>query len=283
MYIFIFIGSRITVFPQELTEQGLYQKTLSSTLEQLQAGCVDHSWKLHTTPNIGFYRKLHTYLKQQPNLSKVLIGKFYCVIDGNLQKKGGRPDNIYRFVDTIVASDRHSDDSMVYSFPVSLSSMMKKCSRKVEELNAECMELRAKIEASKSQQSALKRTLCDATKENQDLRRKCNLSKAKFDKLRCENEQLEAHCIRLEEENFDLQEESSDCDISLFQPDDVEPTASGSNRKYSPEIRKIYYSLLENEVPVSKITDIVRSVVKCFNPSLDMEQLQLPKSHALAT
>lgn len=43
MYIFIFIGSRITVFPQELTEQGLYQETLSSTLEQLQAGCVDHS------------------------------------------------------------------------------------------------------------------------------------------------------------------------------------------------------------------------------------------------
>ena len=92
------------MFPPELIEQGLCQEVLSSTLEQVRAGSVDHSWKLCGTPTIGFYRKLHTYLKQQPNLSKVLIGRLYSVIDCNFQEKGSRPDNVYRFVDNIVSS-----------------------------------------------------------------------------------------------------------------------------------------------------------------------------------
>ena len=81
------------MFPPELIEQGLCQEVLSSTLEQVRAGSMDHSWKVCGTTTIGFYRKLHTYLKQQPKLSKVLIGRLYSVIDCNFQEKGSRPDN----------------------------------------------------------------------------------------------------------------------------------------------------------------------------------------------
>ena len=49
------------------------------------------------------------------------------------------------------------------------------------------------------------------------------------------------------------------------------------HQKYSPEIRKLYYSLLVDQVPVSKIAEITRTVLKCFNPSMNVEELKLPK------
>lgn len=62
----------------------------------------------------------------------------------------------------------------------------------------------------------------------------------------------------------------------------IRPTL-GNSRKYTPEIRKLYYSLLEEQVPVSKITDIIRHVLKCFNPTENVEDLQLPKDHVQVT
>ena len=246
----------------------------------MQTGSVDHTWKLCGTPTIGFYRKLHTYLKKQPKLSKVLIGRLYSVIDYNFQEKGSRPDNIYRFVDNIVSSKRQSDDPMLYYIPVvkSTSSMLKKCSQQMKELNAECEELRKKIEASRTQLRAANHALRDITNENQLLKSKCELSKAKADKLK---DQLEAECAQLEIENLDLQseEEACDSDTSFQVVHDVESTFQDiiGHRKYSPEIRKLYYNLLADQVPVSKITDIIRTVLKCFNPSMNVEELKLPK------
>lgn len=51
----------------------------------------------------------------------------------------------------------------------------------------------------------------------------------------------------------------------------------GNSQKYSPEIRKLYYNLLAEQVPVSKITDIIQYVLKCFHPTENVEDLQLPK------
>ena len=50
-----------------------------------------------------------------------------------------------------------------------------------------------------------------------------------------------------------------------------------SGRRYSPAIRKLYYGLLSNQVPSSKIVAIIKMVVKCFNPSIDVEKLKLPQ------
>ena len=166
----------------------------------MQTGIVDLSWKLRGTPTIGFYRKLHTYLKWQPKRSKVLIGRLYSIIDCNFQVNGSRPDNVYRLVDNVVSSKRqHSDDSMLYNIPVvkSTSSLLKKCSQQIEELDAECMGLRKKIEASRSQLRAVNRTLRHITNKNQRLKRKCELSEVKVDQLRDKNEQLEKECVRL--------------------------------------------------------------------------------------
>ena len=116
-----------SVFPEELIEQGLSEEVLYSTLSniQLQVGSSSHFWKLNGIPSIGFYRTLHTYLKRQPNITKMLIGKFYTTIDCNFQEKGSRPDNIYRFVENIAASKRHSYEPMVYNMPV-INNMLNK-------------------------------------------------------------------------------------------------------------------------------------------------------------
>ena len=53
-------------------------------------------WKLQHLPTIGFYRHLHHYLKSERHLSKVSIGRLYCIIDSNFEEKGSRADNIYR-------------------------------------------------------------------------------------------------------------------------------------------------------------------------------------------
>ena len=81
----------------------------------MQAGDTSYSWQLNATPRIGFYRVLHTYLKKQPRITKVLIGRFYIAVDCNLKEKGSRPDNVYRYIDNITRSKRQSDEPMVYN------------------------------------------------------------------------------------------------------------------------------------------------------------------------
>ena len=85
---------------------------------------------------------------------------------------------------------------------------------------------------------------------------------------------LEEECINFE---VDLLSETTDSADSDQDDSVMEPTLQstiGNSRKYTPEIRKLYYNLLANQVPVSKITDIIRHVLKCFNPT---ENVQLPK------
>ena len=133
-----------------------------------------------------------------------------------------------------------------------------------------------KIGASRIQLRAVNCTLRDITNENQHLKRSEKLRSTK--KVKDKSEQLETECARLEIENLDLQSEEKSCDSDTsFQAADVESTFQDiGHRKYSPEIRKPYYSLLANQVPVSRITDIVRTVLKCFNP-MNVEELRLPK------
>ena len=97
-------------------------------------------WALSNTPTIGFYRELHSYLKGL-QLSKTMIGKLYAAIDCNFQEKRStcREDNVHRFVDKIVSSKRLSSNLMIYEIPVlkSTKTMLRQCSKEVEELNNE--------------------------------------------------------------------------------------------------------------------------------------------------
>ena len=76
-------------------------------------------------------------------------------------------------------------------------------------------------------------------------------------------------CVSLELENHDLMsgEESSDYDASFHEATDLDIVGC---RKHSLRIRKLYYSLLADQVPVSKIAKIIQSALKGFHPSLNV-------------
>ena len=100
-----------TEFPKELHLYGLTEELLTSTLSVTQAEKSTLPWQVNGIPNVGFYRAIHSYLKRQPRMTKVAIGKFYIAIDHNLKEKSSRPDNVYRFVEGVVNSRQ---ELMVY-------------------------------------------------------------------------------------------------------------------------------------------------------------------------
>ena len=87
---------------------------------------------------------------------------------------------------------------------------------------------------------------------------------------------LQEECARLHIDNIDLALEAEE--ESAKDPDfDVLSICSKTGQRYPPEVRKLYYSLLTSQVPASKVEVIVKTVLKTFHPSLDVDQLQLPK------
>ena len=127
-------------------------------------------------------------------------------------------------------------------------------------------------------------TLHDIVRENEPLKRKCDLSKVKINKLKSRNVKLEAECVELQVETLELQSEKLDhqCDSDTsYHADDAESTIVGRH-KYSTEIRKLYYSLLVDQMPVSKITIIIQNALKCFDPSVNLDEIRLPKKSCAA-
>lgn len=266
-------------FPDDLIAYGLTDELLILSMSEIETGKAT-VWSLSgRIPTIGFYRALHHYLKQHFKATKTVIGKLYCGIDSNLKEKGSRPDNIYRFVESVISSWRHSKELMLYDIQPakSMSIHLNKCSEQLEMLNLECTELRNKFEKTKSQLRSTKAALRDITNRNTVLNQRLKAGKKKISQLKCKNASLEEECVNLQVDLLSETTDSADSD-----PDDsvTEPTLQsiiGNSRKYTPEIRKLYYSLLEEQVPVSKIADIIQHVLKCFNPTGNVEDLQLPK------
>ena len=47
-------------------------------------------------------------------------------------------------------------------------------------------------------------------------------------------------------------------------------------RVYATAVRKLYYKLLSDQLPPTKFSTIIKSVVKSFLPLLDVDKLKLP-------
>ena len=74
-------------------------------------------------------------------------------------------------------------------------------------------------------------------------------------------------------ENIDL----SDMVADLTSEEHSEAISTKDGLAYAPEIRKLYYSLLADEIPAAKVAKIVRTVLKTFKPSLDVDSIALPQ------
>ena len=53
-------------------------------------------------------------------------------------------------------------------------------------------------------------------------------------------------------------------------------TKDGKN-VYCEEVRELYYSLFADQIPPAKVARNIKSVLKCFRPSLNTDDLKLPQ------
>ncbi len=83
---------------------------------------------------------------------------------------------------------------------------------------------------------------------------------------------------QLRTENTKLKAVISSFGTALDPPTAGQPRLETKTGKhYSLPIRKLYYELLAHQIPSSKVSALVRSVVECFLPDVDISTLQLPK------
>lgn len=81
------------------------------------------------------------------NATKTAIGLLYLSIDPNLREKGGRPDNIYRFIDKL--SDKIPDIPMFYCHAATVNNMKReitKCNEHIQALTTEVSELKQQLQ-----------------------------------------------------------------------------------------------------------------------------------------
>ena len=291
LYFILFLYTGVEVpFPSGLTGYGLNEEILSSIFQDDWDGPLQ--WSLKDIPNIEFYQLLHPFLKKWPlshNASKSDIGRFYMAIDRNLRLKDCRADNIYRFIERISHSSRAGDVLMTYdnnsSLLVASQRTMRECSAQVEELNSEVIELKKELQASRKQLQSTRQALKDLTNESSTLKKQRDNAREKVSRFKEIQALLEEDIAELQEENSDLSKALVAVESELLYISEKEPQhnltddftiQTKKGRTYSPTIRTLYYTLLANQVSASKITDIIKTVVKHFNPDIDVNHLKLP-------
>ncbi len=207
--------------------------------------------------------------------------------------KGCRPDNAYRFIQSVVESNLPRNTQMNYGLQEqeikSLRSKVAECTQQVEKLTSDHKKMRKELDRTKC---ALK----DITNSKHVAERQCGVLQKQASKLKerytsklCDYNKLEAFFEEAEEANL----VSSDM-LSAFEKElsilsgassitvDASKmsfcfTTKSGERIYSPAI---YYSLLSDQIPPLKICKTIKAVLKCFLPNLDTEHLQLPKERS---
>ena len=260
-------------------------------------------WHLEGVPNAEFYVKLHPYLKRWPvtcNASKSAIGSFYIEIDRHFADKGSRTDNVYRYVDTFIQSNYPPNHLMSYSGISKsvhqnevevLKSEVSHCTEQLQTLNIEVVELRQHLQSSREQLQSARIALRDVTNEKCLVQNQKELYCKKLKKSKELQSCMEEELADLHLRNIHLSMELTELEQEVHDAGSVDPDSfdhetfslqTKHGRKYAPAIRKLYYSLLAKQVPTTKIADIIKTVLKCFDPSLDVDQLKLPQ-HSCAS
>ncbi len=113
------------------------------------------------------------------------------------------------------------------------------------------------------------------------MKRSKDYTSAKLSKSHRKVESLAKDYADVLMENIDLTDvlaEKDDEDLQSLIP----PECVKQGKAYPPAIRKLYYSLLTKQIPVARVAEIVKTVLKVFAPSVDVENLPLPQKSCAA-
>ena len=117
LYLFC-AGGDVVEFPHELTNYGLTESLLEVVWTQVEkSDATPLKWSLKGVPNVDFYQDLFSFLKKwhkTKRATKIQLGRFCLAIDRNLQVKGCRPDNAYRFIQSVVGLNIPRNTQMNY-------------------------------------------------------------------------------------------------------------------------------------------------------------------------
>lgn len=204
---------------------------------------------------------------------------------------------MYRFIERVICSDRLSSATMLYGFEENevkaLRAEVQHCTQNVQQLASELDQVKRELQQAKGQLHQTRHALRDVTntavvfESHRDIAHKQALKFRKlYDSALCDVVALENVTERMQEENSDLslaiaslQDELKEATSVTLDNSAVEfcfQTKSGG-KKYSPCIRKLYYTLLADQIPPAKIGGIIKAILKTFIPSVDVELLSLPK------
>ena len=160
-----YVFTDTAVFPVGLLAYGLNEELLAQVFSQLGSDQEETlSWYVRGVPDHGFYQDLHQFLKKWPQTrksTKVSIGRFYVAIGKNLQTRGFRPDNAYRFIERLTMS-KHPRNSVVRYGLVepevnTLQTQLKECSELARKLITDLDTLKKDHDETQRQLDSLQR------------------------------------------------------------------------------------------------------------------------------
>jgi len=292
-------------FPESLLKCGLTKTLLLQIFTDVQCHKTENvSWHLSETPELGFYRELHQFLKRWPmtqNANKSTLGKVYLAIDKRLQAKGLGPNNTYLFIERSVASQHVNTSVMTYGLDLTEKNKLHTLQMQVDEYAVDMQKLTEQFNDLKKQMAKAKKELIKTKSELkqarnalEDTTNKLHFTEvqhsAKYQSVLNENlkfaEELDEYlyCANISDELSSTCKELSEikeaCTDAVTIDDGSVSNFSFKTRigkKYSPAIRKLYYCLLSNQIPPGKIAATIKSILKAFFPALDTDLLALPK------
>lgn len=269
--------------------EGLLQRAFIQCLE----GQNDLEWTLSKPVTIGFYRDLHRYLRHWPparSATKTTVGKFYVLVDVNFKsgRISARPDNVYMLVQRVADSSRSSSEPMYYGMDKTIEQLdnvvcgyqedLEIMSHKVSEQQEALEEMKRQLEDARTSRHALSdisNQLQKTVKQRYTARKQAckmqdKLEAAFLDSVYYEDE-MQARCDQLTDHIKSLTT-ASDCECdAMF----CFETMDGGHI-YTTAVRELYYKLLADQLPPAKISSTVKSVLKSFLPSVNVDKLRLP-------
>ena len=172
------------------------------------------------------------------------------------------------------------------------SSEVQELSSKVVDQQKELTAIKKEVEIAKKEVSSTEHEMKVIARKLTVAQRKHNIACTKIQRYQEELETTVAESVFFEEELLENNEELTrlvtnlkdelaglSCfSASLAGMSTKEPSCfqTKDGKVYAPTIRQLYYTLLANQIPPSKIETTVKTILRSFFPQLNLEQLHLP-------
>ena len=164
------------------------------------------SWSLQETPPVEFYKLLHGFLTKSSLTncaSKTVIGRLYMAIDPNLQSNVSRPDNAYRYIERIVASEsacHPSASMMTYGNEIkTLNAKVNEQADQIKKLMCDLNLIKQELEKTRQELKSTKHALSNITNELATAKKQQHHSNQQVQKWKQAYESMKSDCILIHE------------------------------------------------------------------------------------